>query len=69
MRNEPDERAAGFQNISRSVIEKTLILFFFPSEINGLFHVRNVEVSLDIAFVKTDGALQLLSACRHFSLL
>jgi hypothetical protein len=30
--DEPDERAAGFQNISRSIIEKTLILFVFPEE-------------------------------------
>jgi uncharacterized membrane protein (UPF0127 family) len=55
--DEPDEHAAGFQNISRSIMEKTLILFVFPSEINGLFHMRNVEASLDIAFVKTDGAI------------
>lgn len=55
--DEPDERAAGFQNISRSLMEKTLILFVFPGEINGLFHMRNVEASLDIAFVKADGAI------------
>lgn len=55
--DEPDERAAGFQNISRSIIEKTLILFIFPDEVNGLFHMRNVEASLDIAFIKADGAI------------
>ena len=55
--DEPDERAAGFQNIGRSIIEKTLIIFVFPSEISGLFHMRNVEASLDIAFVKANGTI------------
>ncbi|MEM2930171.1 MAG: DUF192 domain-containing protein [Thermoproteota archaeon] len=55
--DEPDERAAGFQNISRSIMEKTLILFVFPGEINVLFHMRNVEASLDIAFIKADGTI------------
>ncbi len=55
--DEPDERAAGFQNISRSILEKTLILFVFPSEINALFHMRNVEASLDIAFIKANGTI------------
>ncbi|MEM2868627.1 MAG: DUF192 domain-containing protein [Candidatus Bathyarchaeia archaeon] len=55
--DEPDEHAAGFQNVSRSIIEKTLILFVFPSEINAFFHMRNVEASLDIAFIKADGTI------------
>lgn len=55
--DEPDEHAAGFQNISRSIMEKTLILFVFPSEVNVFFHMRNVEASLDIAFIKADGTI------------
>ncbi|MEM1548368.1 MAG: DUF192 domain-containing protein [Thermoproteota archaeon] len=55
--DEPDERAAGFQNISRSVVEKTLILFIFPEEGYVFFHMRNVEASLDIAFIKADGRI------------
>lgn len=55
--DEPDERAAGFQNISRSIVQKTLILFVFPDEVKGLFHMRNVAASLDIAFIKSDGAI------------
>lgn len=55
--DEPDERAAGFQNISRSVVEKTLILFIFPEEGCVFFHMRNVEASLDIAFIKADGRI------------
>lgn len=55
--DEPDEWIAGFQNISRSVIEKTLILFVFPSETKAFFHMHNVEASLDIAFIKADGTI------------
>ncbi|MEM3465354.1 MAG: DUF192 domain-containing protein [Candidatus Jordarchaeales archaeon] len=55
--DEPDEYAAGFQNISRSIVQKTLILFVFPDEVNVLFHMRNVEASLDIAFIKADGTI------------
>lgn len=55
--DEPDERAAGFQNVSRSVVEKTLILFIFPDEGYVFFHMRNVEASLDIAFIKADGRI------------
>jgi uncharacterized membrane protein (UPF0127 family) len=55
--DEPDERAAGFQYISRSVIERSLILFVFPQETHVLFHMRNVEASLDIAFFRADGTV------------
>ncbi|MEM2057894.1 MAG: DUF192 domain-containing protein [Thermoproteota archaeon] len=55
--DEPDEHAAGFQNISKSIVQKTIILFVFPDEVNGLFHMRNVEASLDIAFIKADGTI------------
>jgi uncharacterized membrane protein (UPF0127 family) len=55
--DEPDERAAGFQYISRSVIERSLILFVFPEETHALFHMRNVEASLDIGFFRADGTV------------
>ncbi|MGQ9479681.1 MAG: DUF192 domain-containing protein [Thermoproteota archaeon] len=55
--DEPDEQVAGFQNIDKSIVEKTLILFIFPYEIDVKFHMRNVETSLDIAFVKSDGTI------------
>ncbi|MDW8034463.1 MAG: DUF192 domain-containing protein [Nitrososphaerota archaeon] len=55
--DEPEEWAAGFQNISRSIIEKTRILFIFPSEVKVSFHMRNVETSLDIAFIRSDGTI------------
>lgn len=55
--DEPDEQAAGFQYIAREIIEKTVILFVFPLENNGKFHMQNVEASLDIAFIKTNGTI------------
>lgn len=50
-----DERLAGFQHIGEKVLAENLILFVFPWEIQGKFHMRNVVASLDIAFIKTDG--------------
>jgi uncharacterized membrane protein (UPF0127 family) len=50
-----DEHQAGFQYISAEVIEKNLILFVFPEEIVTRFHMRNVVVPLDIAFISSDG--------------
>lgn len=55
--DEDDERLAGFQNIGEGVIEKSLILFVFPYEITGKFHMRNVVAPLDIAFIKADGTI------------
>lgn len=48
---------AGFQNIGQVVLERTLILFVFPSEIQARFHMRHVVAPLDIAFVKADGSI------------
>lgn len=55
--DEDNERSAGFQYISKEIIEKTIILFIFPYEMQGVFHMRNVEAPLDIAFIKTNGTI------------
>lgn len=55
--DEEDEQLAGFQHIGRKVLAENLILFIFPREIQGKFHMRNVVAPLDIAFVKTDGEI------------
>jgi|GEM_PF-262452 len=55
--DERDEQLAGFQHIGRRVIAKSLILFIFPQEIQGKFHMRNVVAPLDIAFIKEDGEI------------
>ncbi len=51
------EQQAGFQNIGRAVLQRTLILFVFPTEIVGRFHMRHVVAPLDIAFIASDGAI------------
>jgi len=55
--DEQDERLAGFQHIGRRVIAKSLILFVFPQEVRGKFHMRNVVAPLDIAFARGDGEI------------
>lgn len=52
-----DERLAGFQHIGRRVIAHSLILFVFPQQVLGKFHMRNVIAPLDIAFIKADGEI------------
>ena len=49
------ERASGFQHICPDVIEDTLILFRYPREVRGQFHMQNVHSPLDIAFMDGDG--------------
>lgn len=60
--DERDERLAGFQHIGQKVLAENLILFVFPREIQGKFHMRNVVAPLDIAFIKTDG--EIISTVR-----
>lgn len=55
--DEQDERLAGFQHIGRKAIAQNLILFVFPQEVRGKFHMRNVVAPLDIAFIKEDGEI------------
>lgn len=51
------ERAAGFQHICPHVIKKRLILFAYPQQQEGLFHMHNVHAPLDIAFFDKTGQL------------
>ena len=55
--DEQDEQLAGFQHIGRKVLARSLILFVFPQEIRGKFHMRNVLAPLDIAFIREDGEI------------
>lgn len=49
------ERASGFQHVCAGVIDETLILFRYPDEVNGRFHMQNVHAPLDIAFFDARG--------------
>jgi uncharacterized membrane protein (UPF0127 family) len=52
-----EHAAAGFQCATAQEIQKTLILFDFGQEIYSQFHMNNVPAALDIAFIKSDGAI------------
>ena len=49
------ERAAGFQHVCPDTIDTMLILFRYPSEVGGRFHMQNVHAPLDIAFFDAAG--------------
>lgn len=51
------ERAGGFQHICQHIINKHFILFLYPGEIIGRFHMNNVHAPLDIAFFDNKGSL------------
>ncbi len=55
--DEPDERAKGFQNASKRIINNKIILFVFDSDSMPFFHMRNVVSALDIAFIKSNGEI------------
>ena len=61
------ERGAGFQHICPEVIDKTLILFVYPSETRGRFHMHNVHAALDIAFFDRHGALVKQELMKTYS--
>jgi len=50
-------RAAGFQRVCASTIEKSPILFVFEHESIPRFHMRNVVAPIDIAFIKKGGEI------------
>lgn len=51
------QRHAGFQHICEQTISKQAILFIFPVKIKPRFHMHNVHVPLDIAFINTNGKI------------
>jgi len=52
--DEYSEQLAGFQHLCPSPIQPPM-LFVFPAEIHTAFHMRNVHLALDIAFIAADG--------------
>jgi uncharacterized membrane protein (UPF0127 family) len=52
-----EARRAGFQCATPEEIERTAILFDFGAEVLRGFHMWNVPVPLDIAFIKASGRI------------
>lgn len=56
--DEDRERAAGFQRICPEVADRTSILFLFERSRIPSFHMNNVHMPLDIAFIDDSGVIR-----------
>ena len=61
------ERASGFQHVCPEVIDETLILFRYPGEVQGRFHMQNVHAPLDIAFFDGKGNVVSVQLMETYS--
>ncbi len=61
-------RAAGFQRVCASTIEKSPILFVFERESLPRFHMRNVVAPIDIAFIKQGGEIDSIQSMAIYVL-
>lgn len=59
-----NERAAGFQYICPEVAEDTSILFLFEQSHIPSFHMNNVYMPLDIAFIDEGGTIRDIQTMR-----
>ena len=55
--DEADERAHGMQNLPARVIRDHPIWFEFPTPRRTGWHMRNVRIALDMAYVAPDGTV------------
>ena len=62
-------RAAGFQRVCESTIEDMPILFVFKRESVPSFHMNNVVVPIDIAFIDKNGLLDSIQSMKPYSML
>lgn len=52
-----EESAAGYQFIGEEIIAQTAILFPFPQDVRGAFHMCNVRAPLDMIWFRSDGSV------------
>lgn len=55
--NEEDEQQAGFEGIGPGVVRRSLILVVYDRDTITRFSMRNVEVPLELAFIRADGTV------------
>lgn len=53
--DEPDEQASGFEGIGSSVISRNAILVVYDRDTITHFSTRNVELPIELAFIRSDG--------------
>lgn len=62
------QRQAGFQYICEQTIKQQAMLFVFKSPFKAKFHMHNVYVPLDIAFIDKDGTIVSIQTMQPYSL-
>lgn len=67
--NNDRTRAAGFQRVCAERVDSTLILFEFDNPLMPRFHMHNVVVPLDIAFIDQDSEIESIQLMNTYSLL
>ncbi len=60
------ERAAGFQHVCPETAESTSILFLFANPHVPSFHMRNVYMPLDIAFIDDSGVIRDIQTMQPY---
>lgn len=66
--DEGGERAAGFQHICPETTDHTSILFVFGRPNIPRFHMRNVHMPLDIAFIDSRGVIRNIQTMHPYIL-
>ena len=60
------ERAAGFQHVCPEIAETVSILFLFATAAIPRFHMNNVYMPLDIAFIGHDGVIHSIQTMQPY---
>ena len=60
------ERAAGFQHVCPETAETVSILFLFATAAIPRFHMNNVHMPLDIAFIGHDGVIHSVQTMQPY---
>ena len=66
--DEGSERAAGFQHICPETVEHTSILFVLERPKTPRFHMHNVHMPLDIAFIDSQGIIRNIQTMHPYVL-
>lgn len=60
------ERAAGFQHVCPETADAVSILFLFSQSVTPRFHMKNVYMPLDIAFIDNTGEISSIQTMRPY---
>lgn len=60
------ERSAGFQHVCPATVQSVSILFLFETPGIPRFHMKNVYMPLDIAFIDNSGVIRSVQTMRPY---